>query len=495
MNFKTILVLSLALGISAAGAQEAKQVEQLQQQLRQMQEQFDEQQEIQRQQIESLRKQIEALQQSQTGASANSESKSRSAVPTEALGTSKSWSPSDPLRLQKGGSYMDIGLVGSFAMGASTARDIEGGTQLGGHDPIQRGFTVQGLEASFNGAVDPYFRGSANVLFQIDSGGESLVELEEGYLETLALPGGLQLRAGQFFTEFGRQNATHPHTWSFVDAPLVNGRFLGGDGLRNLGTRVSWLMPTPFYSELFFSVQNGHGETAHSFRNSNGGAPMFRRLNTVNRVSSPGDLIFSPRYAASFELTEAQTLVLGASAAFGKNASGSDTHTQLYGIDAFWKWKPANHHGGFPFVSWQTEGMLRKYSAGAFNWDLNADSILDPGEQDSNGDGVADVLPREMLTDYGFYSQLSWGFKKGWVAALRGDYVTRSRQSAYEALYGDDSDRLARWRISPNLTWYRSEFSKIRLQYNHDQRDRIGTDHSIWLQFEFSLGAHSAHKF
>ncbi|MDB6122515.1 MAG: hypothetical protein JWQ71_1508, partial [Pedosphaera sp.] len=50
-------------------------------------------------------------------------------------------------------------------------------------------------------------------------------------------------------------------------------------------------------------------------------------------------------------------------------------------------------------------------------------------------------------------------------------------------------------RISPNLTWYPSEFSKIRLQYNFDHRNGIGDDHSVWMQFEFLLGTHAAHKF
>ncbi|MBI5774777.1 MAG: hypothetical protein HZA89_13660 [Verrucomicrobia bacterium] len=506
MKLKTIIVLSTALCVSAVGlsAQEAKQMEQLQQQLRQMQEQFEKQQELQRQQIEGLRKQIEALQKNQAAASSEQEKVRQmmerpiaAAPPDTAAGLGKKpWRPTDPLRVFGGQqSYMNISFDGLFAMGGSTARDIEGGTQLGGHDPTQRGFTLQNLELTFDGAVDPYFRGQANVVLQIDSAGETIIEAEEAYLETLSLPGRLQLKAGQYFTEFGRHNPTHPHTWGFVDTPLVNGRFLGGDGLRNLGARASWLLPTPFYSELFFSVQNGHGETAHSFRNGHEGGPFLGRLHTVNRVTSPGDFIFTPRYAASFELTDAQTLLLGASAAFGKNGSGPDARTQLYGVDAFWKWKPANHSGGFPFVSWQTEAMLRKYSAGAFNWDLNADGILDPGEQDGDGDGVADILPRELLTDYGFYSQLSYGFRPGWVAGLRGDYVTRSRQAVYEALYGDDADRLARWRVSPNLTWYPSEFSKIRLQYNYDRRDRVGTDHSLWLQFEFLLGAHAAHKF
>ena len=53
-----------------------------------------------------------------------------------------SWKPSDPIRIARAG-RMDIGMVATFAAGGSTASDIEGGTQLGGHDPNQRGFTVR----------------------------------------------------------------------------------------------------------------------------------------------------------------------------------------------------------------------------------------------------------------------------------------------------------------------------------------------------------------
>ena len=120
------------------------------------------------------------------------------------------------MRVQKGSAYLDIGLVGNIAVGGSTANDIEGGTQLGGHDPNQRGFTLQGLEASFAGAVDPYFRGNANLTFAIDSGGESFMEVEEAWLETSSLPGNLSFRAGQIWTEFGRHNSTHLHAWNFV---------------------------------------------------------------------------------------------------------------------------------------------------------------------------------------------------------------------------------------------------------------------------------------
>jgi hypothetical protein len=97
--------------------------------------------------------------------------------------------------------------------------------------------------------------------------------------------------------------------------------------------------------------------------------------------------------------------------------------------------------------------------------------------------------------DYGFYSQVAYGFHKGWVTALRFDYVFPEEQAQYERILGPDLDRASRWRISPNLTWYPSEFSKLRLQYNFDHRNQIGDDHSVWLQFEFLLGSHAAHKF
>jgi hypothetical protein len=389
---------------------------------------------------------------------------------------------------------MNVGLGGLVAAGTSTASDLER-LQPGGHDPARRGFTMQNLELSLDGMVDPYFRAQANLLFTGGGGHGGGVEVEEAWLETLALPGNLQLRAGQLMTEFGRHNPTHPHTWAFADQPLVMGRMFGADGLRNPGARLSWLVPTPFYSELCLTLQNSQGDTAFSFRNDHEGARLFGRPTHEGRVRTFSDLLFTPRYAMSFDLTENQTLLLGVSAAFGPNGSGPKAASQVYGVDWFWKWKSSHHHGGFPFVAWQSEVLWRRYRAGAFAEDVNSNGFLDPSELDLNGNGLADLaLPRELLTDYGFYSQISWGFTKGWVAALRGDYVAGNR-GQYENSLGLDPDRARRWRLSPNLTWYPSEFSKIRLQYNYDDRRGLGGDHSLWLQLEFLLGAHGAHKF
>ena len=101
----------------------------------------------------------------------------------------------------------------------------------------------------------------------------------------------------------------------------------------------------------------------------------------------------------------------------------------------------------------------------------------------------------ETFNDWGAYSQLVWGFHKGWTAGLRGDFL-HMESSAFT----DDPERQSRKRVSANVTFFPTEFSKLRLQYNHDFLDGNGftgssNADSIFLQFEFALGAHAAHKF
>jgi len=375
------------------------------------------------------------------------------------------WSPAQPLTVwSMGKNYMNISFDGLFSAGGSTAQDLDK-LETGGHDPNQRGFTVQNLETVFEGAIDPYFKGQTNIVFQIDKDGESFLEVEEAYLTSMSLPLNLQAKAGTFFTEFGRLNQFHPHAWDFADQPLVNGRFLSPDGLRNPGARLSWLAPTSNYTEVFITVQDSQGETVRSFRNEEA---LFGREAVDTRVRNMEDMLYVPRIATSFDLTDEQTILLGASAAFGPNSTGTDENTLIYGLDMFWKWKSKYAAGGFPFITWQTEVMGRRFEAGA---DINAE------------------LPDEVINNWGSYSQIMWGFKKRWVAGLRGDYVDGEE-------YATDPLGFERWRLSPNLTFYPSEFSKIRLQYNYD--DILGndsTEHSVFVQFEFLLGSHGAHKF
>ena len=375
------------------------------------------------------------------------------------------------LQVRTAGAYMNIGFVALTDFGWSSEPNV-GSLQLGDHDPHVRGFTIPNAEIALDGAVDPYFKGFSNIVYKLDKNGETGVELEEVYFLTTSLPGNLQIKGGQFFAEFGRQNPQHPHAWAFVDQPLVLNRVFGPEGLRSQGARISWLVPTSFYTEAMVSVMNSAGGTAFSFRSDesaeiHGGVPDER---DVERLE---DFLLVPRIATSIDLTDTQTLLLGTSAAFGPNSSGPRARTRIFGADVYWKWKSASAAQGFPFVSLQTEFLYRRYDA--------AERV--------SADDPAVTLPAEKLSDRGFYSQVLWGIKPRIVAGLRGEYASGDEAAFDSALRAD------RFRLSPNVTWYPTEFSKLRLQYNYDHRQGIGRDHSVWMQFEFLLGAHAAHKF
>jgi hypothetical protein len=199
------------------------------------------------------------------------------------------------------------------------------------------------------------------------------------------------------------------------------------------------LVPTSFYAEAMLAVLNAAGETAFSFASEE-----------------------------SFEIHGGEL-----SGALGPNNAGFETDTKIFGADVYWKWKSATAFQGFPFVSFQSEALMRSYDT--------AERFLveDPSLP----------LPAETLDDQGAYGELLWGFKPRWVVGARGD-VLQSDESAFFTDLRTD-----RYRISPSLTWYPSEYSKIRWQYNLDHRDEIGFDHSFWMQIEIILGAHAAHVF
>ncbi|PYK77880.1 MAG: hypothetical protein DME38_12545 [Verrucomicrobia bacterium] len=397
---------------------------------------------------------------------------STTGTPTIETATS---SLTQPITIGGGGkNYMNISFDGMFALAGSSARDLSH-IEVGDHDPQQRGFNARNIELAFDGAVDPYFEGFANIVFKLDNDNETEVEVEEAFMQTTNLPFGLQLKGGQFFAAFGRINPTHPHTWDFADDPLVHGRLLGPDGLRGVGAQISWTLPTPWYSQLILASQNGRGSTGFSFRNPGDNGIFFGRETTDRELRGLQDLVWIPRWENSVDLSPTQVVLAGVSGAFGSNETGANARTQIYGADVFYKWKSAHAEGGFPFVKWQSEFMYRRFEAGR---------------------GMNESFPvAETFHDWGLYSQVLWGFRKGWVAGIRGDYLHMQ-----DSRFTDDPDRQSRSRISANLTWYPTEFSKLRLQYNHDFLESnfflsARDVDSVFLQFEFILGAHGAHKF
>jgi hypothetical protein len=400
--------------------------------------------------------------------------------------------PTPPLGAQSSSvRLIDVSLNVLAAAGTSTERDaVLKDLQGGGHDPKKRGFTLQQAELSLSGAVDPWFKGEAHLVTFLDSeSGETNVELEEAFLVSQQLPAGLQLKAGTFFTEFGRMNSVHPHAWDWQDQPLINTRLFGGDGMRGPGARLSWLVPTDTYAELFLTMQNASGETMTSFLANDKvyeERPIGGRFFQDIEVRSGNDLAYTLRGITMFDLSDTQGLALGVSAVIGPNATGPGSDTLIYGADFVWRWKPVANEKGYPFFKVQGEAMARKFDAAA--------------QTDSTDPLNPVALPGETLDDYGGYLQGIYGFASGWAAGVRVDWVSGSGES-YDAgsqTFDRDSDpfRTDRLRLSPMLVWKPSEFSRFRLQYNYDDSDHLDDPvHSVWLGFEVLIGTHPPHAY
>lgn len=325
----------------------------------------------------------------------------------------------------------------------------------GSHDPQKTGFTFQQLELTVGQSVDPYFRLDANLVFS-----QFGVEVEEAYATTLALPLNLQVRAGQFLTRFGRLNATHPHTWEFIDQNFALTRVFGGEGNRGLGAELSWLAPLPWFAELMLSVTDAAGaSTARSFL---GGGEFD--------IASPLDFQVTAALKQFFPLTDALSLNVGLSAATGPNPTGNDNRTDIYGLDLYLRWRPV-HCAALRWIALQAELFWRRRQ-----------------------------IPDDLLQDLNAYAQIAWRFGDRWSVAARYEWGSPSwdlggSPSARDWL--DSAWTRERHRVSAAVTFHPSEFSRLRLQGARDRAPSLAAD-PIWSAFlaaEFFVGAHAAHAF
>lgn len=508
-----------ALGLARAQAPAADELSRLRQEVEELKRQDREKQRL----IETLSKRLDALQAAvdarpphpAESAAALVSPVARGHEDAHAEGCAPHAYDGEPGSGDPGGTrlrQLHIGLDALATAGWSTRPDpeiplIEGG----GHDPDRRGFSFRQAELSFIGRVDPWFSVEAYLTAGIDSRtGETGVELEEAFATTSCLPRGLQVKAGQFLTEFGRFNPTHPHAWTWLDQPLVNTRVFGPDGIRGPGARLSWEAPLPWRSRVFLGVQNPSGETMVSFLGNpedgsehpddtrkppavppgTGGLPAALHGGHASgapggwpvqdrRIESLRDLACLVRWDNAVDLGPDAVLKWGGSWLRGPNATGPAAGTDILGVDALFHWHPDRHDGCCPAFTLQGEYIRRDYTAAASH-------VVD-------GHGNEVVLPRTTLVDWGLNLQGVLTFRKGLAAGMRVEYASGRNDGVVPRKA--DPLRADRRRLSPIFSWSPSPFSRIRLQYNFDRSDALEPrdSHSVWLGLEFMLGGHPAH--
>ena len=337
------------------------------------------------------------------------------------------------------------------------------GFPLGGEaGPLPAGFSLGEIEIDISANVDDKFTAWLTMPIVIEDG-ETVVEVEEAWIETLALPAGLSLRMGRFYSNIGYLNDKHSHSWDFVDQPLVYQAFLGNQYLDD-GVQLRWLAPTDLYLELGAEVTRGERYPAGGAGRSGYGSYAFH-------ARTGGDVGYSNSWQAGFSYLQAKA---------DERASGSEDEPLLFSGDTdlimaefVWKWAPNGNSKQRNFI-FQAEYLWR------------------------NEDGEY-LLPERGLLPYntdqqGWYLQAVYQPFPRWRMGFRYDRLSSDdpgddfADSPLMPLASDPH------RYSLMADWSNSEFSRLRLQYTLDQAG-LEDDNQWGLQYIFSIGAHGAHSF
>jgi len=320
-----------------------------------------------------------------------------------------------------------------------------------------QGLSLGESEVSFASNIDDKFYGQFTISYD-DDNGKATTNLEEAYIDTLALPDGFSVRAGRFYSNIGYLNSHHLHTDNFVDRPLVYQALLG-DQYGDDGAQVRWVAPTDLFIELGGELFRGENfPTAGANHGGVGAHTLFAHVG--------GDVGNDNSWLAGLSMLDAKTT---------QADDGFSGDNKLYIADATWKWAPNGNtkDGG---VTLRSEYMLDQRN-GTYN-------ALPGGGVDPGG-------PPTLLwigDRRGVYLESVWRMNRSWDLGYRLDKLW----SADTGPYASDFDPV---RHSVELTWRNSEFSFFRLQYSRDDVLRGATDNALFLQYDVSLGAHGAHKF
>ncbi|HUR40947.1 MAG TPA: hypothetical protein VM240_07220 [Verrucomicrobiae bacterium] len=362
-------------------------------------------------------------------------------------------------------------LVGGYADYSSRAPAEVSGVLLGPEtDLAPAGLSVGETELVVDANVDDQFHGWATVALANEDG-ETVVELEEAYFNTLALPLGLAVKGGRFFSDIGYQNHVHAHGWDFVDLPLVYRALLAGQ-LNDDGVQMRWLAPTDLFMEFGAEILRGGQFPAGGERRSGANSlAAFWHLGGDVGASQ------SWRLGLSHLAADADDRRTGEAADTGFTG---DSDVRI--LDVVWKWAP--------------EGNVTRTSLVAnaeFFWREEEGTLV----SDPDGAAVASAYEGKQR---GFYVQGAWQFMPRWRAGLRYDRLDAADNEIPNNPAGEFNglldDSYAPQRVAAMVDFSNSEFSRLRVQLARDETRPAGeADTQLFLQYILSLGSHPAHQF
>jgi len=355
-----------------------------------------------------------------------------------------------------------IGFVGETIFSYRSRGSSETGSdQPGGFNIFQRS-----MELNIAGSVDPFVKGYAVINATADMAtGEATLGVEEAALQTTALPGNLEVKAGRFFGEFGRLGYIHDHELPFVNRPLVLDQYIGGES-RTDGLQLNWLVPVEHYISLTLGAGNQFGgdnppNFVGEFRQGSG-LNYWGRLSTYFELTP--DISLEPGLSGLWNPT---TLAQWDPAVQDLPTVNGNTHTErerrLAGADLVLSWKPLRNNQ-FQTLTWGTEVL---YSDNRY--DIT----------DSSGN----ALPGRTVGAYGLYSYLTYKWHRQWSGGVQYEWLEdmvdmQAKTSAYSA----------------QITWALSHWNQLRLQYTYTDPNAasgLHPDNAVYMQWAWIIGSHA----
>lgn len=364
-----------------------------------------------------------------------------------------------------------------LASSSAGADDYEvPGFQLGGEaGPSPQGFSLAESELVISSNIDDWFYGNFVAALH-EEDGETAIELEEAWIQTMALPDGFTVKAGKMFSRVGYLNEKHPHAWDFVDAPLAYDVFLGGN-LKDTGVQARWVAPTDLFLEIGFEAFAGEAFPASG--RASGGKGMYTAFAKLG-----GDWDESNSWQVGVSGIDAQAVGRESGAHHDDGASTEPDvaftgDSELFGLDFVWKWSPGGNVKQEYFTL--TGEWLRREESGGLEVVFPPATVPEAGAYSGTQDG--------------FYLQGVYKWSPQWRVGARYDRITADNTVVgLSAPIELEEDGEALTRVTLMVDYSRSEFSRFRLQLARDESTGVA-DTQVVLQYIVSMGAHGAHQY
>lgn len=325
------------------------------------------------------------------------------------------------------------------------------------------GLAIDEAELSFSANVDDKFAGKLTASLSVEDA-ETTIELEEAYVETTSLPAGVTVKAGRFLQPVGYINERHAHTDDFADRPLPNRIFLN-NSYKDDGVMASIILPTDLYTEVGSGIYRGNDFPGGGSDGSDFGAWLgYARIG--------GDIGDNVSWLAGVSTLQSRPGERG----------GNDDVVVFHG--------DSDLYAGSLRVTWAPTGNSREQEVS-----LQGEYFRrsEDGTYDDTGAGTG-VIAYDNHQD-GWYAQSVYKFAPQWRVGAR--YSELNPSDVPAGLVGSalDSSGHDPWNAALMGDWSNSEFSRVRLQYGHEESAAGRKDDQIILQYIMSIGAHPAHSF